>query len=50
MSYEEAHRKALEIHGIKYERGYAKKLYTQEALDAGDRELEREKTGDLKKQ
>lgn len=36
MSYEETHQQALRDYGIEYSRGYENKLYTNEALKAGD--------------
>ena len=49
LSYEEAHQEALKKHGIPNDRNTAKRLYTQEALDAGDAELREEVTKGKKK-
>ncbi|HMG67752.1 MAG TPA: RHS repeat-associated core domain-containing protein, partial [Chitinophagaceae bacterium] len=45
LSYEEAHVKALETHGIPNDKNAANKIYTPEALDASNKEMEREYSG-----
>jgi hypothetical protein len=49
LDYKAAHNKSLETHGLPTDQNTEHKLYTQEALDAGNAEMEREVMGDKKK-
>jgi hypothetical protein len=37
IGYSEAHKRALREYGVEYKRGYGSQLYTQEAIEAGDK-------------
>jgi hypothetical protein len=43
MSYDDAHKQTLQEQGM-YEKGYENKLYTKEALDAGNAKMEKDAT------
>ena len=43
MSYDDAHKRTLQEQGM-YEKGYENKLYTKEALDAGNAKMEKDAT------
>jgi len=44
MTYDEAHTAVLKEQGM-YHKGYAEKLYTKEAIEAGDKQMDAEATG-----
>ena len=44
MEYSSAHRRALAEYGIEHKRGYESRLYSKEALEAGDKGFKKEVT------